>query len=234
MAAITTAPVRAARFLLTLIYLSPSILQPSSGGMLLKRVPPLSPPDGRGASSHHRRRCRVLWGEMLPLVYATLSVTPLRAHYPCPTPPRIPIKQIIPPSPPPPAPLLHTAEELLIYIFGHDTFQVVVVTLSVCPQPTSPSSILLNDFLLPLASLPLCASILHKSARPLYPSKSNDHHLFSSAAVNPPWLPFLTFICLSIDSPSLHLCCRAHTFYLQDIYAVSLILYSNHSTVCFL
>lgn len=57
------------------------------------------------------------------------------------TPPRrrVLIKQIIPPSTPPPLSpppfpscSMHKAEELLIYIFGHDASQLVVVSPSVC------------------------------------------------------------------------------------------------------
>lgn len=130
---------------------------------------------------------------MLPLVYATLSVTPTSTLTPSLFPPHrhVLIKQIIlpstpPPLPPPPPLCMHTAEELLIYIFGHDTFQLVVVSPSVCHWYAThhpSSSFLLNDILFLLASLPLSGSILHKSVRPLYPSKANDHHLFSSTAV---------------------------------------------------
>lgn len=122
--------------------------------------------------------------------------------------PRVLIKQIILHCHPSSChlPVLHNVmEKLLIYIFGHDASQLVVVSPSACHWYTPPSSsLLLNDFLLPLASFPLSSSALHKSSRSLDPSKANDHHLFSSTAVC-----FFSFL------PMAHflLPLRAHSFY---------------------
>lgn len=106
-------------------------------------------------------------------------------------------------SPPPPPPLLISAffrvQELLIYIFGHDASQLAVVSPSACHWYDSPpSSLPLNDFLLPLASLPLSSCALHdKSGRSLHPSKANDHHLF-------PFSP------VTAASLAMHTCSKMH------------------------
>lgn len=113
----------------------------------------------------------VLWGEMLPLVYVTLSV-PLSLVY-------LRSKLLLHCSPLFfSSPCCNIMEELLIYIFGHDASQLAVITPSACHWYTPPSSLLLNDFFRPFAFFLLSTSALHKSTRPLHPSKANDHHLF--------------------------------------------------------
>lgn len=100
--------------------------------------------------------------------------------------------KLFPPCPPPPllSSAFFSAQELLIYVLDHDASQLAVVSPSACHWYDSPScssstsSLLLNDFLLPLASLPLSSCALHdKSGQPLHPSKANDHHLFPFSPV---------------------------------------------------
>lgn len=104
------------------------------------------------------------------------------------------------------------------------------------PHPPSSSSLLLNDILLPLAPLPLSGSILHKSVRPLYPSKANDHHLFPSTAVT---LLFFFFLFFSLPlSPSsattwtpllTHIHAHMHMLYVHTWYLQQGILHWLHN-----
>lgn len=74
----------------------------------------------------------VLWGEMLPLVYVTLSVPPYT--YTLFSPVYLSSKLFLHCHPSSShLPVLHNImEELLIYIFGHDASQLVVVSPSAC------------------------------------------------------------------------------------------------------
>lgn len=94
-------------------------------------------------------------------------------------------------------------------------------------SPPLRPSLLLNDFLLPLAFFPLSSSTLHKSTRSLDPSKANDHHLFSSSPVSffqfPPMAHFLlpshthAFWCTCTACISAHIY-RIHIVYTVHIY----------------
>ncbi len=118
--------------------------------------------------------------------------------------------------------------------------------LSLAPQHAidillPPSSLLLNDFLLPLASFPLSSSALHKSTRSLDPSKANDHHLFSSApvsffSVSPyGWLSF-AFSCtrILIHMYSMHICTHilyTHIYTAHTVYTYIYIQYTVHAVL---
>lgn len=156
--------------------------------MLLERVPPFTLLDSSGASSPHHHR----WfsGERCCHLFM----------WPCQYPPPLHLPHLLPhpyalfhpvylsskiflhchPSSSHPLALHNVTEELLIYIFGHDACQLVVVTPSSCHWYTPPPSYspLPNDFLLPLASFPLSSSALHKSTWSLDPSKANERHPF--------------------------------------------------------
>lgn len=80
----------------------------------------------------------VLWGEMLPLVYVTLSVPPAHTRSSPPSTYQANYSSIATPSSSH-LPVLHNiVEELLIYIFGHDASQLVVVSPSACHWYTPP------------------------------------------------------------------------------------------------
>lgn len=144
--------------------------------------PPPSPPPHHRQSSGESCRSVLMWP------YVLFSSVYLSSKW-------------FPPYPPPPYLIsaFFRAHKLLIYVLRHYASQLGVVSPSACHWYDSPSSssssLLLNDFLLPLASLPLSSCALYdKSGRLLHPSKANDHHLFpfSPATAAPPRFAYCT------------------------------------------
>lgn len=166
----------------------------------------------------------VLWGGMPPLVYVTLSVPPLtmslmywwsKSFLHC-----------LPFSSHPPV-LHNIMEELLIYMLSWCLAACCRYPLSMPLIYTPPPLLLLNDFLLPLASFPLSSSALHKSKRSLNPSKANDHHLFPSTHVS----LSLFFPISPLGRLSFALTC-AHTFWYRcAVYMCAHIQYTVHAVL---
>ena len=195
MAAITAAPARqrASPFLLTFIF---TCQERDAAG-----ARPVVHPSRLQRRLLSSSSLLVLLGKMLPLVYVTLSVSPL---YTCTLLSPVYLSSKLFLHWPPPPPFLASCWCLLAYLC---LVMMPLSLLSLAPQHAidilPPSSLLLNDFLLPLASFPLSSFALHKSTQSLDPSKANDHHLFSSTPVS-----FFSFL------PVAHflLPLQAHTF----------------------
>jgi len=182
--------------------------------MLLERVPPFtSLVSSSASSSHHHyqssgeRRCHLF---MWPCQYPLIIYTHILLYH-------VLIKQIIPPLPP----LLFSSLCSSWPNGGVIDLYLQSWCLSACcyypliiPLICSPSSSLLsNDFLLPLASFPLSCSALHKSTRSLDPSRANEHHPF-------PLLLCPFFFLLPVSVCSIFFCLSHPHILLQTIHAV--------------